>query len=310
MKKKVIDRNHKKYEEAINRITTLFPGFPTSISISDWFNIEKSSQVQRECEKMIILLHYKEAELGWCLYDYGVKNQRISEIIKMIRKEITKIDIVSDSNIYCLDSYVNNLIENEDIENMINDFELSQGDKKKIERAFYFFKEGDFYTASLYLTALIDMQNIKMEMQQHNRFKDGDKTVQCWKSYIRIVDYCFPDILVNGKIRNNDITNGNTRREKFEELVDNINYEKYPSYSTKVPMVFGIGYSLLNFFDNTDWDEYETVRPAYFNRNWLMHGMYDLNDIERIDCIKLFFLLYSINLLFSEIRMKQMMEVE
>lgn len=54
-----------------------------------------------------------------------------------------------------------------------------------------------------------------------------------------------------------------------------------------------IAYPLLIFFNDNDWKEYPN-KPDIINRNWLMHGMCNYDDVTKSDCVKLFLLYYQL----------------
>lgn len=297
MKKKIIDRTRENLDNYINEIQRLYPGFPTNVQIIDLENDDKKEEAIMLFPKIILLLTYKTADLGWCIERKPkMKNNKI--LLSKIERKITEYNFISDEIVLEIDKYANDIITDKAIKDIISETKLYSSDKAKIDKAYHFFCQNDFYTCSFYLATLIDSQNIKTELK-HFLEEGGDIPSQCWKSYIRIVEYHFAKILFdNERIRTDKLVNGKTRREEFEKLINKINYKNFIGNEDLFINIFAIGYSLLNFFENTDWSKYHNERPAYFNRNWLTHGMYNIDDIERIDCVKLFFLLYSINGLF------------
>lgn len=59
---------------------------------------------------------------------------------------------------------------------------------------------------------------------------------------------------------------------------------------------------MLKFFDNSDWtDKLNSEIPSSVNRHWLAHGMYECNDIRRVDCIKMILMLELLVSLYDSI---------
>ena len=72
-----------------------------------------------------------------------------------------------------------------------------------------------------------------------------------------------------------------------------------------------IAYPLLTLFKNYSWKEHnKNNKPSVINRNWLMHGMYSIDDIDKFDCIKLFLILYQISNLYYKIKNNSLNEEE
>lgn len=49
----------------------------------------------------------------------------------------------------------------------------------------------------------------------------------------------------------------------------------------------------------SDWKNYPNNKPEVINRHWLMHGMYDIEDITKADCIKLMLMLNQLSELYG-----------
>lgn len=296
MKRKIILENFNIFEQYSAQLLQICPGWPTKVFLQD-LNVEQREQIESLLMKLYISLHYRNAAFGWCVCEDHTDKTPMSMIVNKVSKEIRNTSIESDSDIDNLDTRVSSIISDEDVGYIASKILLSDKDREKIKRAVFFFQQGDFYTCSFYLATLIDSQNIKTEVSYHKQQEDNKKSSQCWRSFVKIIDYYFENLLVDKKL--SEAMTQSNRREAFEQLIEKINYNQYSVFDTPVPLVIETGYALLNFFDNTDWSDYLTTRPAYFNRNWLCHGMYDIEDINRVDCVQLFFLLYSVNKLFS-----------
>ncbi|EOO05701.1 hypothetical protein IAW_05010 [Bacillus cereus str. Schrouff] len=76
-------------------------------------------------------------------------------------------------------------------------------------------------------------------------------------------------------------------REKENELMEgSIRNQVYYSVITFINHAFSFGkFKELNY------------KPALINRNWVLHGRYNVNEWERVDSLRLFNALYSITLL-------------
>ena len=61
----------------------------------------------------------------------------------------------------------------------------------------------------------------------------------------------------------------------------------------------GESYSYNNQ-NRSNWqDKHNGKIPSSINRHWLVHSMYDYDDIKRADCIKLFCILFQMVELYS-----------
>ena len=61
-----------------------------------------------------------------------------------------------------------------------------------------------------------------------------------------------------------------------------------------------LSFALLKYFDDSNWqDKHNGKIPSSINRHWLVHSMYDYDDIKRADCIKLFCILFQMVELYS-----------
>lgn len=300
MRRKILTDNQNAYEKHLRALLQAFPTFFEEIPIEDFCNMEKLERAQSALSKMLVLLYYKSAALGWCICDDEKQNNKLQDIFHALSNKINTKNIESDIDIAEIDNYANALISDEDITTLVSEMLLCDEDCDKLSRALTFFQQKDYYTCSFYLSTLIDSQNIKLEVEQHIKLQDDICPKQCWISFIRVLDYHFPNI-TDESLRNSDMS-GPKKREAFTDLVDKINYSKYSVYETNILLIVAVGYCLINLFDNTNWMGYKNTRPAYFNRNWLTHGMYDIADVDRIDCLKLFFLLYGIHKLFGAIQ--------
>lgn len=89
------------------------------------------------------------------------------------------------------------------------------------------------------------------------------------------------------------------REEKFEIFIDEIK-NNLSNYETKIPILL-LASCLIKFFEDSNWKNYPQ-KPEVINRHWLMHGMYDIDDITKSDCIKLLLMLNQLTDIYTKIK--------
>ena len=94
-----------------------------------------------------------------------------------------------------------------------------------------------------------------------------------------------------------DSKNKSAMKELFEKLPEYMSTESFENDWT-IYEVINLTYTFKTLFDDYDWES-TNLRPAAINRNYLMHGMYNYDEITRYDCIKILFLLRKLLQVYS-----------
>ena len=183
---------------------------------------------------------------------------------------------------------------------------LERKDADKFRKAMVDFRARRYLGSANLLAGLIDAQNIKQELYDihNNKYclenKDGKGTPnfsQGWKAFYIVFSNNFAKYFdgekFNGKGKKD-------REEGFNQFVDKIK-GKMPTNEDMISIV-ALSFCLLKFFEDSDFANYPYRIPTSINRHWLMHGMYDLENITRYDCIKLLLMLNQISKLYAKLK--------
>lgn len=184
---------------------------------------------------------------------------------------------------------------------------LDDEDFQKLKRAMIDFRGRRYFEAAVVLTGLIDAQSIKQELfdiskgkyHEDNKNKNNIPNIsQGWRAFHIVFRNNFSQYF------NDEHFNGDgkkaTREKGMKEFLDGIK-GNIPDDDTIVSIV-ALSLCLLNFFDDSEWKNYPNNKPVGINRHWLMHGMYNIDDITRYDCIKLLLMLNQISQLYSKLK--------
>ena len=185
---------------------------------------------------------------------------------------------------------------------------LDEHDVQKLKRAMIDFRARRYFDSANLLAGLIDSQSIKQELYDIKNGKYQDRFVnderkpnvsQCWKSFYHVFANNF-SIYFDGEEFN---PNGKQeiKEESFEKFIDRIK-GKLRNDDETIVSIIALSICLFNFFSDSDWTYYPEYIPSVLNRHWLMHGMYDIEDITRHDCIKLLLMLNQISKIYSKLR--------
>lgn len=268
---------------------------------SMWQNIYNSidsiiknlpSRVNKECE---ILGKY-----GWAFYciddvDPEINYDFLINVDNGTEKDYTKEDI---------DEYIVKKIFNKEKKELIIENikkYLSESDIKKLNDAIYLFNGKRYYSASGLILELIDSTTINFNI---NDSKNPSKTLS--NTNIGAQGWDAINVMAMNNLKNYIVSNStnikpdlfkNNRNTTVPEYLDNVEYKKDNLVCLQITNLL---YVFLKVFTNSDWTK--TSDKPTLNRHWKMHGMYLYEDITKIDCIKLFILLYQELLVYDAIK--------
>lgn len=185
---------------------------------------------------------------------------------------------------------------------------LEKNDANKLRKAMVNFRARRYLDSANLLASLIDAQNIKQELfdVSNNRYSldNYDKkhnkpnVSQGWRAFYIVFSNNFSAYFGGEKI--NWKSNGKNRKDGFNDFVNNIR-GKMPS-NENITAIVALSFCLLRFFEDSDFTDYPEYIPSTINRHWLMHGMYDIEDVTRYDCIKLLLMLNQISRLYAKLK--------
>lgn len=227
------------------------------------------------------------------------------------------LDNTPQATIKSIDVYIGKKIKKKTLLDIIlkTEFLLDDVDKVKLKNALKHYNARRYYDCSSLLLGMIDSQNIKQELYdlENNNYSELNKhqgienVDQGWNAFVivfrnHLLEY-FNNKNFIGKNKNNK-----SKDEHFEEFVNNVKYDM--DYDIGFYFLC-IAYPLLTLFKDYSWKEHnKNNKPSVINRNWLMHGMYSIDDIDKFDCIKLFLILYQISNLYYKIKNNSLNEEE
>lgn len=189
-------------------------------------------------------------------------------------------------------------------------FYLEKNDADKLRQAMVNFRARRYLDSANLLASLIDAQNIKQELfdANNNRYsldnydvKDNKPNkpnkpniTQGWKAFYIVFNNNFASYFDGEKL------SGKDKKKGLNKFVNNIR-GKMPS-DENLTTIVALSFCLLRFFETSDFTDYPNYIPSAINRHWLMHGMYDMEDVTRYDCIKLLLMLNQISRLYAKLK--------
>lgn len=229
----------------------------------------------------------------WCFYSVVSPEDVEFSGNKLMQKLHGFLDCNDEASREEVDEFVSGLFPDAIIENIAAETMkyLEKPEQEKISRAIMHYKEERYYEAASLLAGLIDSYNIKQNLIDIDSGKCGDQKIkQGWGAFVMVFDNNLAEQFKGQTF------NGSNREERFLGFVDSIKQD-WRDNKLLMPYV-NLAFCLLQFFDANDWRNYPEL-PLNLNRNWLMHGMYDLDDITEIDCKKLFLICNRLAALYS-----------
>lgn len=258
------------------------------------------------------VLLFKLQQLGfieWCNIDKWVdlKGKRNSKVFKTLSDKIYFEMTKDNFELMSIDRYIGKHFTREIITQIENETItcLDENDIEKLKMAMIDFRASRYLDSANILAGLIDSQSIKQELFDYDNKKYRDKFIdkdkkpnisQGWRSFYHVFANNF-SVYFDGE----EFDCGKKRDERFEEFIDKIK-GKLPNDNEIVTSIVALSFCLFKYFEDTDWTCYPDFIPAVINRHWLMHGMYDIEDVTRNDCIKLLLMLNQISNLYSKLK--------
>lgn len=222
---------------------------------------------------------------GWAMYD----NTTDEKFLKPLAEAIC-----NKSRNHNVDTEINKLFRKRDLLSICQELTLLLNEDndsfKKLNVAIRLFKKKKYYESANILFELIDACSIKILItrQQTN-------TKQGLRSMSKVLKLKFGNFL---NIAEADAPNNKSAmKELFEKLPEYMATENFEN-DWMAYEVINLAYTFKTLFDDCDWESTD-LRPAAINRNYLMHGMYDYDEITRYDCIKILFLLRKLLQVYS-----------
>lgn len=307
LKKEIMSQNSK-FIKNINKMNNnLCDMLKFSISKYNIYNSLNINQIKK------ILNGTKDIEIQNCaiLGSYGWSYYFIEDIDD---EDITDMTFPkewekSKHKIKTIDKYIGRRISKQTLLNIISKTELllDNDDLLKLKSALMHYNSKKYYDCCSLLLGMIDSQNIKQELYDYKNgyystlnIHNGEENIdQGWNAFAIVFRNHLMEYFNNEKFIGKN-KNNKSKNEHFESFVNKVKYDM----DNDIGFYFlCIAYPLLTLFNDCKWKEYiNGNKPSVINRNWLMHGMYSISDIDRYDCIKLFLILYQISNLFYKIK--------
>lgn len=259
-------------------------------------------------------LLYRLQSLGileWCNIDAWIKmdskDLKEGSVIPFSDWVLLRLEREESFTIDKVDKYIGSRFSKDILKKIEEEttLSLSESDSLKLRKAMIDFRARRYFESANMLASLIDSQSIKQELfdVQNGKYQDRFKKniSQGWKSFYHVFANNFA-IHFGGE----EFT-GEVREETFEKFIEKIKGKIPYNESGKpniddVVSIIALSICLFNFFSISKWVDYPDNKPTVINRHWLMHGMYDLEDITRYDCIKLLLILNQISKLYAKLK--------
>lgn len=240
-------------------------------------------------------------ELEWCYW--GVDELDDSKLWKMSSRYLKKyLDENESASVKGIDAYIAKYFTKKIIISITDRtaLNLDENDTKKLNQAMIDFRARRYLDCANLLASLIDSQSIKQEIYDMNNDRYGENLVnvtQGWQAFYIVfrndLSKYFDGKVFVGKGKKEKRENG------FKEFMEEVKAD-LSDYETKIPILL-LASCLIKFFEDSNWKNYPQ-KPEVINRHWLMHGMYDIDDITKSDCIKLLLMLNQLTNIYTKIK--------
>lgn len=281
-----------KAKESMNGVLQLL----NEVSDKVTFNIKE--EVFRDLEEM--------SKLGWCFLGIDFFNE-----VDIIYGDLTLTNMlingvsaemsIKEKNEYICNTLLNDKFEGkfEDIFEWIKEL-LDEKDRQKLNIAIEDYQNGRWFSCANSLIQIIDSLSIKQEIVGiKNRDLDSYLLTnpnlvskQCWISFFRVFLSYFVPIICTENLTKEEKNKMKERDIKI--IVQNCKDNFQTLDVVKVLPILNLLACMITFFEDVSWENYTVDKPISINRHWLAHGMYNVDDIEKYDCIKLFLILYQL----------------
>lgn len=288
-------------ENAIDAVSTIIGKFSDMydefiINIQHILNNLCSTICENLFRELLIL-----GEFEWCYLEIEeLEDSELLDVSPVFLKEY--LDNNEDVSIKDADEYISKFFTKAIINKIVDRtiMNLDSNDAKKLYQAMIDFRARRYLDCVNLLASLIDSQSIKQELYDMNNGKYGENPInvsQGWRAFCIVfsndLSKYFDDKSLNGNGKKASRENG--FKKFIEEVKSDLN-----DYENKIPILL-LTACLLKFFDDSNWKNYPQ-KPEVINRHWLMHGMYDIDDITKSDCIKLLLMLNQLTNIYAKLR--------
>lgn len=240
-------------------------------------------------------------DLEWCYLE--IEELEDSDIFDLDFPSQLKeyLETHQQASVKDIDEYIAKRFKKKTIADIANRtiMNLDTNDIDKLKQAMIDYRARRYLDCANLLASLIDAQSIKQELfdLKNNRYVDKINVAHGWKAFYIVFHNSLSKYFYN-KIFNGD--GGKVKRENgFNKFIQEIK-PHLNEYQKTLPILH-ISYCLLKFFDDSNWANYPQ-KPEVINRHWLMHGMYDMDDITKSDCIKLLLMLNELANIYAKLR--------
>lgn len=240
-------------------------------------------------------------ELEWCYLE--IEELDDSELLDLAPSYLKEyLNDNEHSSIKDIDEYVTKFFTKKIINNITDRtiINLDTNDIRKLEQAMIDFRARRYLDCANLLASLIDSQSIKQELYDMKNGRYGGNPInvsQGWKAFFIVfrndLSKYFDGKTFSGSGKKT------TRENGFKEFIEEVKSD-LSDYKTKIPILL-LASCLIKFFDDSNWENYPQ-KPEVINRHWLMHGMYDMDDITKSDCIKLLLMLNQLTSIYAKLR--------
>lgn len=235
----------------------------------------------------LVLLMACWGEIGWCLPKFKERDIQLGKVLVDLKNNVS-LDIIDESISECFSE--------RDIESIIilTNKHLANSEIKKLDLTFELYLKHEFFASAVLLAGLIDSISINQFLKTNT---NSENASQCWRCYGRVIQENFGGMYYSGTFPANHPAKNDKRAN---DTIDFFKSIKHDVLNKAEDILIPLSFALLKFYDDSDWqDKQHGNIPSSINRHWLVHSMYDYNDIKRVDCVKLFCMLYQLVELYS-----------
>ena len=253
------------------------------------FNIaENIDEISETLNEHMVFIMACWGEIGWCLPKWKEQEIKLGKVLNDLKNNIP-INNIDEGLAECF--------KEKEIEALViliqNHFNNSE--KIKLDLTFELYLKQEYFASSVLLAGLIDSTSINQYLKTH----DSESNVsQCWKCYGKVIQEKYGGKYFSGSFPYNESAKNNQRAKKTIDFFRSIKHEG--CFDNEKSILIQLSFALLKFFDDSNWqDKHNGKIPSSINRHWLVHSMYDYDDIKRADCVKLFCILFQMVELYS-----------
>lgn len=240
------------------------------------------------------------SNLGWCLYGCAYDNPEcIVPILDEIPENVIG-DTTNNSNTEKLNAEIMNYLNDTNaIKNSISNLKknLSNGDIDKFNESLIDYEKKRYYSCASMLCGIIDSLSIKQCVKDIDSgiITTTSDTSQGFNAFRKVINTHFNS-------QTPSLSTNDRKDDRHKEIEDRIKKHKFSLLKYyEVSGLLNLIMCMVALFDKFDFNKYKTNKPPIINRNWLAHGMCNLDDITEIDCIKLILILEQLSRLYLKL---------